>query len=106
MRKKIFIIAGIFVFVAVCVMAACDFTVGRNARGRLYDNVDSIPHRKVGLILGTSPVSIWTRKKNYYFINRIKAGAELYNAGKVDWLVVSGGDYRRSEKRGYDEPVA
>lgn len=106
MRKKIFIIAGIFVFVAVCVMAACDFTVGRNARGRLYDNVDSIPHRKVGLILGTSPVSIWTRKKNYYFINRIKAGAELYKAGKVDWLVVSGGDYRRSEKRGYDEPVA
>ena len=106
MRKKIFIIAGIFVFVAVCVMAVCDLTVARNARGRLYDNVDSIPHRKVGLILGTSPVSIWTGKKNYYFINRIKAGAELYNAGKVDWLVVSGGDYRKSEKRGYDEPVA
>lgn len=79
-------------------MAVCDLTVARNARGRLYDNVDSIPHRKVGLILGTSPVLIWTVKKNYYFINRIKAGAELYNAGKVDWLVVSGGDYRRSEK--------
>lgn len=79
-------------------MAVCDLTVARNARGRLYDNVDSIPHRKVGLILGTSPVSILTGKKNSYFINRIKAGAELYKAGKVDWLVGSGGDYRRSEK--------
>lgn len=98
MWKKIFIIAGIFVFVAVCVMAVCDLTVARNARGRLYDNVDSIPHRKVGLILGTSPISIWTRKKNYYFINRIKAGAELYKAGKVDCLVVSGSDYHKSDK--------
>ncbi len=28
-----------------------------------------------------------------------------YKAGKVDWLVVSGGDYRNTEN-GYDEPVA
>lgn len=38
------------------------------------------------------------RKKNSYFINRIKAGAELYKAGKVDCLVGSGGDYRKSDK--------
>lgn len=29
----------------------------------------------------------------------------MYKAKKVDWLVVSGGDYRESEN-GYDEPVA
>lgn len=43
-------------------------------------------------------VLIWTGKKNYYFINRIKAGAELYKAGKVDWLGGSGGDYRKSDR--------
>ncbi len=57
------------------------------------------------LILGTSPVSIWTNRRNFYFDHRIKAGAELYKAGKVDWLVVSGGDYRNTEN-GYDEPMA
>lgn len=86
-------------------MVVCDRSVADNAKGRLYDNVDSIPHRKVGLILGTSPVSSWNGLRNLYFDHRIKSGAELYKAGKVDWLVVSGGDYRNTEN-GYDEPIA
>lgn len=105
MRKKISIIIGVALAVAICAIVACDQSVAYNAKGRLYDNVDSIPHRQVGLILGTSPVSVWNGRRNYYFDHRIKAGAELYKAGKVDWLVVSGGDYRNSEN-GYDEPTA
>lgn len=103
-RNIIFsILAIISVFVAV--MVFCDVTVSRNASDRIYDNVDSIPRRKVGMILGTSPVSTWNGRRNYYFDHRIKAGSGLYKAGKVDWLVVSGGDYRNTEN-GYDEPVA
>lgn len=105
MRKKIGVIIGVVLVVAICAIVACDQLVAYNAKGRLYDNVDSIPHRKVGLILGTSPVSIWNGRRNYYFDHRIKAGSDLYKAGKVDWLVVSGGDYRNSEN-GYDEPTA
>ncbi len=86
-------------------MTICDTIVSRSSNGRLYDSVDSIPHRKVGLILGTSPISSWNGRRNLYYDHRIKAGAELYKAGKVEWLVVSGGDYRKSEN-GYDEPVA
>ncbi len=103
-RKIIFCILAITV-VFVAVIALCDVIVSRNAFGKTYDNVDSIPHRKVGMILGTSPISTWNGRRNYYFDHRIKAGAELYKAGKVDWLVVSGGDYRNTEN-GYDEPVA
>ena len=105
MRKKIGVIVGIVLTVAICAIVACDQSVAYNAKGRLYDNVDSIPHRQVGLILGTSPVSIGNGRRNYYFDHRIKAGADLYKAGKVEWLIVSGGDYRNTEK-GYDEPVA
>lgn len=47
-------------------MIICDQSVAYNAEGRLYDNVDSIPHRKVGLILGTSPISTWNGRRNYY----------------------------------------
>lgn len=44
---------------------------------------------KVGLILGTSPKSTWNGRRNYYN-HRIKAGADLYKAGKINWLVVIG----------------
>lgn len=105
MKKKLLIVS-VFVFIIIFgIIIVCDQFVSYNAKGRLYDNVDSIQHREVGLILGTSPISTWNGRRNYYFDYRIKAGADLYKAGKVDWLVVSGGDYRNSEK-GYDEPIA
>lgn len=105
MKKKVCIVVGIILLIILCAIFVCDQSVAYNAKRRLYENVDSIPHRKVGVILGTSPISTWTGRRNYYFDHRIKAGADLYKAGKVDWLVVSGGDYRNAEN-GYDEPVA
>lgn len=98
-------ITSIICLLCVIFVLICDIRVSSNAKGRLYDEVEALPHRKVGLILGTSPISTWNGRRNYYFDHRIKAGAELYKAGKVDWLVVSGGDYRNSEN-GYDEPIA
>lgn len=105
MKKKFCITSLSILLLIILVAIACDQLVAKNANDRLYASVDSIPHRKVGLILGTSPISTWNGRRNYYFDHRIKAGAELYKAGKVDWLVVSGGDYRNTEN-GYDEPVA
>lgn len=106
MKKRKIIIALTLTFSAFIVLIAlCDIAVSINASGRTYDDADSIPHHRVGLILGTSPISTWNGRRNYYFDYRIQAGAELYKAGKVDWLVVSGGDYRESHN-GYDEPCA
>ena len=106
MKKRKYITWSIVIIaVIIALIAMCDIFIARNALGKTYDDVDSIPHRKVGLILGTSPISTWSGRRNYYFDHRIKAGADLYKAGKVDWLVVSGGDYRNTEN-GYDEPVA
>ncbi|MDE5566889.1 MAG: YdcF family protein [Muribaculaceae bacterium] len=104
-RRKIILWCVVIIGIILALIAMCDFIVSSSAAGKTYDNVDDIPHRKIGLILGTSPFSIWNGRKNYYFDYRIKAGAELYNTGKIDWLIVSGGDYRNTGK-GYDEPVA
>lgn len=104
-KRKIFIVLALIFSVFLVIISLCDIVVSRNTSGRTYDAVENIPHRKVGLILGTSPISTWNGRRNYYFDYRIKAGAELYKAGKVDWLVVSGGDYRKSHN-GYDEPCA
>lgn len=105
MKKKTFIISIVIILLAISGLAICDQVVAYSASDKLYETVDDIPHRKVGLVLGTSPISTWNGRRNYYFDHRINAAAELYNTGKVDWLVVSGGDYRNTED-GYDEPVA
>ncbi len=107
MRKTIkwlVAIAGIGVAI-LCVVAACYLVVMGNARGRTYDEVGEIPHNKVGLLLATSPFTAGGAR-NFYFENRIKAADELYKAGKVDYIIASGGDYRHSEFHGYDEPQA
>ena len=79
--------------------------VSYNASGRTYDNTADIPHNRYGLLLGTSPI---TRKgtHNYMFQNRMIAAAELYKAGKVDSIIVSGGNYKGKETYGCDEPQA
>lgn len=103
--KRIVVNAVILLSLIFIVMVVCDRMVNHAAKDRLYDSVENVPHRKVGLVLGTSPISTWNGRRNYYFDHRIKAAADLYKAGNVDWLVVSGGDYRNTEN-GYDEPVA
>lgn len=103
--KRTIICIVAIVGVLAIIMAVCDRMVDHAAKNKLYETVEDVPHRKVGLVLGTSPISTWNGRRNYYFDHRIKAAADLYNAGKVEWLVVSGGDYRNTEN-GYDEPVA
>lgn len=59
------------------------------ARDRTYDDVVDVPHRKVGLVLGCSRRTTGGRP-NPFFVNRMQAAADLYMAGKVDYLLVSG----------------
>lgn len=91
--------------VAVCGIGLCYAIVSWNAAGRTFDNVEDIPDREYGLLLATSPI---TRNgaHNFYFDNRIKAADELYKAGKIKYIIASGGDYSRSQKFGCNEHKA
>ena len=69
--------------------------------GRVFDgaSIDAVPHRRAAVVLGcvrTLPNGL----DNLYFLRRIDAAAELYKAGKVDCLIVSGDNH----VKGYDEP--
>lgn len=72
--------------------------IGRAAQGRTYSDVSLIPHRHVGLVLGCSK-RLPDGRINLFFYKRIQAAAELYRAGKVDYLLVSGDNHIRA----YDE---
>lgn len=104
-HNKIFRLIAIGVVCVLLLIVACHYIVVWNASGKTYDNVETIPHNKVGLLLATSPITPGGAH-NFYFDNRIKAADELYKAGKIDFIIASGGDYRQSQKNGCDEPGA
>lgn len=104
-HKKIILPMVIGVVSVLLLIAICHYIVVWNASGKTYDDVEAIPHNKVGLLLATSPTTPGGAH-NFYFDNRIKAADELYKAGKIDFIIASGGDYRQSQKNGCDEPGA
>ena len=65
-----------------------DLAITRNAAARLYYLVDETPECQVGLVLGTSKYA--EGNVNRYYRARIEAAAELYHAGRVRAILVSG----------------
>lgn len=80
--------------------AGCQWLVVRTGNGRLYSEVGKTPQRDVGLLLGTSEKQ-GNGNSNPFFEYRIAAAAELYQAGRIRHLLVSGDNHRRD----YDEPA-
>jgi len=64
--------------------------VGKTS-ARIYSSVNDIPARKVGMVLGCPEYS--NGRPNPIIAGRLQAAAELYHAGKVKTLIVSGADY-------------
>lgn len=89
----------------IAITVAIHRIVASNADGRTFSSTADIPHNKVGLLLATSPNTA-DGTRNLHFDSRINAAAELFNAGKIDWIIASGGDYRSTEENGADEPQA
>lgn len=93
---------GLWGAMACTVIAVvCDAIVRLRAGGRCFDDAERVPHNKMGLVLGTSPLAP-DGGANMYFVYRVEAAARLYRMGKVDWLLLSGD--RSGED--YDEPQA
>ena len=85
-RIVLFWTAAALVAAAEAVLAAA-FLVGE-AFPYVYSSVDDIPARKVGMVLGNPKYS--KGRPNPVLAGRIRAAADLYHAGKVRTLVVSG----------------
>ena len=66
--------------------------------GMIYTNVDDVPARKYGLLLGTSPGA---QNSNLFFNTRIEAAKILYEKGKIEYIIVSGDNSTSS----YNEPL-
>ena len=76
----------------------CNHWVISSTKKQAYSNVDSIPFRRVGVVLGTN--KSWHKEENPYFKYRIEAASTLFKAGKIKHIIVSGDNHISY----YDEP--
>jgi len=100
-RKRIRRYIGIFLFLSgfgFIGLFWADFYVGSFSKGRLFYNVETVPHRPAAVVLGCAK-TVWGRP-NLYYLRRIDAAVQLWEAGKIDAILVSGDNSRKD----YDEP--
>ena len=96
--RKLLVIASGVVFVVFSGLILCSNWVIEGESKFTYDRVSELPHHKVGLVLGCikSPDG---RYVNPFFESRIEAACQVYQAGKIDVILVSGDNHVRA----YDE---
>lgn len=91
--RRLLLVFAVMAFLGILAMFAADWRVERCAAGRVYTNVEAVPVREYGLLPGTSRL-VHGKYLNTYFYNRIHAAVELYRAGKIQKIIVSGDNSR------------
>lgn len=86
--KKLLIYFLLFATIVLAIVLAADVLVGREVKNT-YSDIAAVPENKVGLVLGTSKYGPGGGP-NLFFLYRIQAAQELFAAGKVKYLVISG----------------
>ncbi len=97
--KRIVWLIILMILAAVGFIGYTNYAATRAGKGILFDDVNDVPHRRAGLVFGCSKKL--GDRDNLYFKYRIQAAAELWHAGKVDFLIVSGDN----REKYYNEPV-
>lgn len=95
-RAIMILLAGLFL--AAAFVAWANFAAATAGSGRLYDDLAAVPDGRVGLVFGCGDRI--NGRENLYFRYRINAAAELWHAGKVTALIVSGDNRTKY----YNEP--
>lgn len=90
---------GVFTIIGLVVFS--NIWVINSTKSQVFEDLTSLPKNKVALVLGTSPI-LQNGRANLYFESRIAAAAELYHAGKVEHLILSGDNGTKI----YNEPEA
>jgi len=91
--RRLLLVFACAAFLGILALLAADRYVEYFADGRVYSDVEAVPAREYGLVPGTSRL-VHGRHLNTYFFNRIHAAVELYRAGKIRKIIVSGDNSR------------
>lgn len=100
MKKRVFWLLALLATASFTTILLSSILISTKANGRVYDSVVDVPFNEVGLLLGCSE-KLSDGSPNQFFLNRIRAAAELFKNNKINHIIVSGDNSRP----GYDEPT-
>ncbi|VTR16799.1 vancomycin high temperature exclusion protein [Serratia fonticola] len=96
------LIISLFIIISVLMLSAIalDRWISWKTAPYIYEEMQTLPHRQVGVVLGTSKY-YRTGVLNQYYRYRIQGAINAYNSGKVKYLLLSGDNAQQS----YNEPM-
>ena len=90
------------IFISLLILSAIifDHWVSMAFHSYIHESIQTLPYRKVGLVLGTAK---YCKKGviNQYYYYRIQGALNTYKSGKVRYLLLSGDNAQRN----YNEPM-
>jgi len=93
----------ILIFSSIILIEAAylsDRTIDNCTNNIIFHDVNKIPRNRVGLLLGTTRF-LGNGQENWYFNFRIRAAVNLFNSQKIEYIVISGDNSKKS----YNEPL-
>lgn len=96
--KKIIISALFLLLILGISIISSNYWIIKSTRQQLFSEVNKVPNNDVALLLGASKL-LRNGHENLFFKYRIEAAAELYKAGKIKHIIVSGDNHKKE----YDE---
>ncbi|MCX8956502.1 outer membrane permeability protein SanA [Erwinia psidii] len=100
MVKRLIYGTIIIAILMVAAALALDRWISVKTAPWVYSSLNSLPHRQVGVVLGTAKY-YRTGGINQYYLYRIQGAINAYNSGKVNYLLLSGDNAQQS----YNEPM-
>ncbi|WP_192456830.1 outer membrane permeability protein SanA [Musicola keenii] len=96
------VIFGLFtsLLVLACTAFLLDRCISWRTAPYIYDDVQDLPPRQVGVVLGTAKY-YRAGVINQYYLFRIQGALNAYNSGKISYLLLSGDNSLQS----YNEPM-
>lgn len=98
--KRLLILGAVSIIIVFIIVYAANKIVIKSTQDKLYTSTTEIPKNKVGLLLGTAKY-LSNGQENLYYKYRIQAAVELYKTGKIEYILISGDNSRKT----YDEPT-
>ena len=87
--KKLLKIILFFLLVLIFVIAFSEWRTQSVSEKYIFSELSDIPNTKVWLILWTSKY-IADGRRNLFYLYRLQAAKNLYDAGKIEYILVSG----------------
>jgi SanA protein len=83
---------GIVIVLVIAALFLSTWVINKKTEGYLTNDIRTTPINRVGLVLGTSKY-LSAGRLNLFFQYRIDATVDLYNSGKIEYILVSGDNH-------------